>query len=241
MGKALVTAAIFVVPTLLFAVGARLAGRRLHWKPLIVAGIAFAIYTMLLRSRGVIPEPAVMDGLELNWFGKSLSILGTCAMLTFLPRVSFRAAGMRWEQEGESLRPVIITGAITILAATITSAAISSSPNTSLEWLAFQATMPGVDEELFMRGLLLLLFHQAFGKDLTIWGAETGWGFWLTALLFGLLHGVTVEDGGVSVNVAAVALTGFIGLVVGWMRERTGSLLAPVVFHNGFNVAQAFV
>jgi membrane protease YdiL (CAAX protease family) len=29
--------------------------------------------------------------------------------------------------------------------------------------------------------------------------------------------------------------------VAGWMRERTGSLVAPVLSHNAFNVAQSFV
>ena len=101
--------------------------------------------------------------------------------------------------------------------------------------------MPGLDEELFLRGLLLLLFHQAFGKGLTIGGAGTGWGLWLTTLLFGLLHGVTVREGVISVNIAAIVLTGFVGLIAGWMRERTGSVIAPVLFHNGFNVAQSFV
>lgn len=241
MEQALVTAAIFGVPVLLLVGGFRFAGRTVRWKPLILAAIAFATYILLLRSRGVLPEPAIMEALELNWFGKSLSVLGTCIMLTLLPGVGFRAAGVRWRQRQHSLRPVIITAVATIVGATVTSAAFSSSPNTSLEWLTFQATLPGIDEELFIRGLLLLLFHQAFGKGMTIWGADTGWGLWLTALLFGLLHGVTVQDGGVSVSIAALVLTGSIGFIAGWMRERTGSLVAPVFFHNAFNIAQSFV
>ena len=63
----------------------------------------------------------------------------------------------------------------------------------------------------------------------------------MTTALFGLLHGVTVQGGVISVHVAAIVLTGLIGFIAGWMRERTGSLVAPVLFHNGFNVAQSFV
>ena len=69
----------------------------------------------------------------------------------------------------------------------------------------------------------------------------TGWGLWLTTVLFGLLHGVGWADGALQVDVAAIVLTGVIGFVEGWLRERTGSLVAPILFHNGFNVAQAFV
>ncbi len=241
MDKAIVAAAMFAIPVLLLVVGFRIAGRRVRYKPLFWAAFAFATYMLLLRSRGVIPEPAFLETLQLNWLGKALSILGTCVLLALVPGVSFRAAGVRWEQATGSVRSVTIVGVVTILGATITAAAVSPSPNTSLEWLAFQATMPGLDEELFLRGLLLLLFHQAFGRGLTVAGAETGWGLWLTTLLFGLLHGVTVQGDEISINVAAIVLTGFVGFVAGWMRERTGSLVAPVVFHNAFNVAQSFV
>ena len=182
-----------------------------------------------------------METLELNWLGKGLSLLGTCVLLALLPGVGFRAAGLRWEQAPGSLRPVAIVGTATIVGSTITATFASPSPDITVEWLAFQATMPGLDEELFMRGLLLLLFHQAFGRNFTIAGAETGWGLWLTTLLFGLLHGVTVQGDEISVSAAVTVLTGLVGFIAGWMRERTGSLVAPIVFHNAFNVAQSFV
>ena len=59
--------------------------------------------------------------------------------------------------------------------------------------------------------------------------------------LFGLLHGVTVPQGVASVDVAMIVLSGLVGFIAGWMRERTGSLVAPILFHNAFNVFQSFV
>ncbi len=239
--RALVTAGIFVVPTLLLVIWFRINNRRVEWRPLLWAGLSFAIYMLALRSTDVLPLPEFLAQWEQNWVGKSLALLATCAILAFLPSVGFREAGVRWAQNAGSLRPVAVTAVMTIVGATITSGLISSSPDLSREWLTFQATMPGLDEELFMRGLLLLLFHQAFGKGMTIWGAETGWGIWLTSVLFGLLHGVGWVDGALQFNVAVIMLTGSIGFIAGWARERTGSLVIPVLFHNAFNVAQAFV
>ena len=63
----------------------------------------------------------------------------------------------------------------------------------------------------------------------------------MTAVIFGLLHGVTVQEGGVSVSFAMIVLSGLVGFIAGWMRERTGSLVAPTLFHNAFNVCQSFV
>ena len=88
---------------------------------------------------------------------------------------------------------------------------------------------------------MLLLLHQAFGKGLRVWGADTGWAFFLVTAFFGLLHGVTIESGQLVVNLWAIIGTGFMGFILIWMRERTGSLIAPVLFHNISNVAQAFV
>jgi len=241
MEKALLTAAILVVPTILLAIAFRLTGRNVKWGPLFWAGLAFLVYFLLLRSKSVIPTPHFMGELTLNWFGKTLSIAGTVMMLYFLPGVSFRLAGVTWTQNKGSLRPVILTGGMILLVTTGTALLVASTPNTALENLLFQATMPGLDEELFMRGLLLLLFHQAFGRGLNVWGADTGWGFWLAVVIFGLLHGVRVQNGELAVNLWAIAGTGFLGFVLTWMRERTGSLVVPILFHNISNVAQAFV
>ncbi len=239
--KALLTAAVLAIPTIVLVIGFKLAGRKVEWAPLLWAGFACLVYFLLLRSRGDIPNPAFMDELNRNWFGKTLSIAGTLVMLYFLPRVGFRDAGLVWKQNEGSLEPVLRTSGLVILFMTFASFVIAYSPNTSMENLLWQATMPGIDEELFFRGLLLLLLHQAFGKGLNIWGAETGWGFWLVTVTFGLLHGVTIEGGDIDVDITVTMGTGFMGFILTWMRERTGSLVVPVLFHNVSNVAQAFV
>ena len=109
------------MPTFLLVVGFKLSGRRVEWVPLLWAGFAFAVYVALLKSRSAISIPAFLDDVPLIWFGKIVSLSGTIAMLYFLPRVSFHAAGVKWNQTEGSLRPVIITGTITVLAASVTS------------------------------------------------------------------------------------------------------------------------
>jgi hypothetical protein len=134
-------------------------------------------------------------------------------VLYFLLGVSFRAAGLTWKQSTGSLGPVIRTGILVMLFTTGGAFLVSSSPNTSLENLVWQATMAGLDEELFFRGLLLLLLHQAFGKGLNVWGTESGWALWLVTVFLGLLHGITVQGGELAVNFRVILSTGFIGFV----------------------------
>ncbi|MCP4657930.1 MAG: CPBP family intramembrane metalloprotease [bacterium] len=72
-----------------------------------------------------------------------------------------------------------------------------------------------VPEELFFRGYVQERLRSSCGE----WGSIL-----LAALLFALAH-LLVEPGWLR---AAVF---FPGLVMGWLRERSGGLLAPALFH----------
>ncbi len=65
----------------------------------------------------------------------------------------------------------------------------------STEDVAFQTTMPGLDEELFYRGLLLFALDQAFRGRKQLLGVDWGWGAVLSCLLFGMTHAFGYSDG----------------------------------------------
>jgi hypothetical protein len=88
----------------------------------------------------------------------------------------------------------------------------------------FQLLGIALPEEVFFRGYLQDRLNHVFGRPWRLWGAELGPGLFLTALLFMLCHLL------LAVNWVRVAIF-FPALLFGWMRERTGSLLAPVLFH----------
>jgi len=92
--------------------------------------------------------------------------------------------------------------------------------------------MPGLDEEIFYRGVLLLMLNEAFGRPVRVLGAPMGWGAALTALAFGLTHALGYQDGGFTFDWAPMATTGLAGLLLVWLREKTGSVLLPVLLHN---------
>lgn len=239
--KTAITVAIFSVPILATAIWLAATGRSVKIAPVIIAGIASFTYMALLRSPAVLPLPDFFEMLSENWPGKTLSITGTFLLIFLLPGVTFRSVGLTWRQNSGSLMPVFITGVIVLVMISAIAYFLAPSPTPLLENVLWQATMPGLDEELFFRGLLLLLLHQAFGKRFRLLGAETGWGLWVVTVIFGLLHGVTFSDGALSVSPLIVIGSGYLGFIMTWMRERTGSLVAPILFHNIFNVTQAFI
>ena len=90
--------------------------------------------------------------------------------------------------------------------------------------VATQLAVVALPEEMFYRGFLQTGFRRADpGRRWSVLGADLGSGFVRTQLLFALGHLVTLQPWRVA--------TFFPGLLFGWVRERTGSLAAPVVVH----------
>lgn len=93
----------------------------------------------------------------------------------------------------------------------------------------------GLGEELLYRGYIQSRLDQAFGKPFAFGGARFGWGAVITSVLFGLLHvtnGLDVAAGTFDPQWAWGVWTVFGGLALSYVRERTGSIVAPTILHG---------
>jgi len=99
----------------------------------------------------------------------------------------------------------------------------------SLEWCAVEVIVVALPEELFFRGFLLRLLEQRFPPKRRWKGGGIGLALVLSALAFALVH--LPKDG----DPRALA-TFFPGLLFGWMRSRTGSILASTATHASANI-----
>lgn len=97
--------------------------------------------------------------------------------------------------------------------------------------------MPGLEEEAFYRGLLLLALDRAFAGRSRVLGVDWSWGAALSCILFGLAHAFGISHGQVSFEPLAFILTAGPSLIAVWVRLRTGSILVPVLMHNLGNAA----
>ncbi|MDR3528050.1 MAG: CPBP family intramembrane metalloprotease [Rhizomicrobium sp.] len=103
----------------------------------------------------------------------------------------------------------------------------------SLETVLFQATMPGLTEELAFRGLYLALFDRMFTARFRVFGAELGYGAIATSLVFAMAHVVRFDAHFIPqvAIVPGITMTLF-ALFMVWVRCRSRSLVLPVMLHN---------
>jgi len=166
-----------------------------------------------------------------NWSGKLYSIVLSLAVILGL-RMNANAVGLTFPQRNiglgmAALVPLTMVGVVLSY--------IFEPPLPNAETLAFQALMPSLAEELAYRGiapaLLLGLIQQREVPAQVPWVVIC-----IAAIPFAVVHGLSYSDGAFSFEIGLAIHTLIGGLVYGWLRFSTGSLLFPVLAHSFANV-----
>jgi membrane protease YdiL (CAAX protease family) len=137
--------------------------------------------------------------------------------------------GFTWRQRPGAWRAAL---GVSALALSLNVLALNQSDfrllGVPLETWLYQATLPGLMEEAVFRGVLLALLDRAFAARRSLAGVSVGWGGVVVTLVFVALHGWS-----------AGALLGVLpaALLYLWLRLHTGSLVAPVLVHNLWNLS----
>lgn len=228
-----------VVGLLLAAGGAIWTLGRGHvaWRWLLVAaGLVVLNDVCLTNAYGLLPTPIPGDW---NWQGKALALIATLAVAA-LPAFGWRASGLTLAQAPGSLKPA--AGVCLLYVAVFLGLALAfPTEPANAETLAFQLTMPGLEEETFNRGLLLLALNRAFTARKRLLGVDWGWGGLIACALFGLTHAFGFSDGAFSFDPLYFALTAGPSLIAVWLVLRTRSVLLPVLIHNFGNAVMLLV
>lgn len=195
--------------------------------------VLYALYDFLL-TRGFYLLPDPFPEASWNWAGKLMSLAGVLAICA-LPAIGWTRAGITLRQGKGWIAAAVV---LALLGGLFFNLAISN-PDGRDDWetIAFQWTMPGLDEEIFYRGLFLLAMNEAFSARARILGAPVGYGGLLATVLFGLAHGLAYDKDGFSFDAMSFAMTGGPALILLWLKERTGSVLMPIIGHNIANGA----
>lgn len=203
---------------------------KVKWGWFLGALALMAAYDALL-TRGYGHIPIHFWPSDWNWEGKIMALILSLVVAVAL---GARRCGLTLKQDRKGLKgALILSGALVALFLGL--ALYFPGQGTDPDTLAFQLTMPGLDEELFYRGVLLLMLNEAFARPLRILGAPMGWGALISSVAFGLAHALGYSDGAFTFNAMTMLLTGGPALLLVWVREKTGSLLLPVLLHNFAN------
>ena len=127
-----------------------------------------------------------------------------------------------------------LLGAGVLLMPSLTSPAGASAGKAVALFLTY-AFFVGFGEEIIYRGYMQSRLNEVFGKPYRFFGVAFGWGAIVTAVLFGLTHvGILswILGRSTQITLAWGFWTIFSGLVFGFVREKSGSILAPALLHG---------
>ncbi len=219
--------------------------KQLGFRNLFLGFAVLAVYYgCLFGGLALAKHLPLVGGLTFPWIAKGLGITTTLIITLLLirahPRMSAEEIGLTWRQRAGFFLPCLIVTAMLCGLSWGLHVALGASSDLSPERLAYQATLPGLDEELFFRGLFAAVLSLAFKDDWNWAGAKFGLGPLMVTFCFAAAHGLLVIGGKFIFSPFDMAFTGALGLGLLWIRRRSGSLLPAVLAHNLVNLGNSF-
>lgn len=234
-------------------------------RPLGQAALACALHMLVLvlpwpQLLRLPATPTSLGHPPLAWGSKAAALLVSGLVLYSLRWVTPAAAGLR-RPNPASLRPVgLVVGVVAL--AIFARAYAARQSFLPLWWpeQLYYSLVPGLEEELFYRGTLLGLLGPVFARTLPLPGTRTSWGGLVTVLLFALGHSLKLSFIYDAVNslllsqahlpshvvwwqallysvLTDTAYPLLMGLLLLWVRERTGSVWVAAAAHCLLNTA----
>lgn len=183
-------------------------------------------------------------GLDWNWSGKILSLCLSLSFILFYGKEIRRDIGFTKKFNKKTLKTgLLIFGGFLLFDFIFKLIIFPKGGEFDLETFLFQATMPGLTEELLFRGIYLWLLGKAFISSKMIKGVSFGWNFIIVTFLFAMMHGVSLTED-LSFNfdlITIIYLTLITSLSLGLLRKFSGNVILPILGHNVVNVMNACI
>ncbi len=173
------------------------------------------------------------NNLIFNWSAKLYSVVFVLLLLIPLKRIIMPdEIGLKIRQNKDSRKFSMLFILFFFLTASTLGISSGKTPFDA-NTLLYTAIIPGVSEELIYRGLLLGLLNKIFEIRFRFLGTSFGWGAILTSMVFGLMHGFRLgNEYQLHFDFITIMLTGSYGFLFALLRERSGSLVFPVIGHS---------
>ena len=165
-----------------------------------------------------------------NWDGKIYGIVCGVAMYLIFHRQFSENDFFTLKQNKEGLNSALKV-AFAIISISILGGIVNDK-DFNIETLLFQISMPGIDEEIMYRGVLLGLMCSVLRSGGAAWRTPA---IIINAILFGLVHSLSFSDGVLQFNTLDFVWTWILGYGFGYITIKTRSILIPMLTHNLYN------
>ena len=177
-----------------------------------------------------------------NWVGKFASITWATVFVYVNGLISRNEVGWTTKRQAGSLGFFLsVLVILSVLKLYFYHAYNHPPASVHFETVLFQATMPGIAEEIVFRGILLALLNKVFQTKWSAFGVRFGWGAIISSILFGLVHGFYIDGAWslhfITIGIIRAAIDGFFLALV---KEKTKSLVPAIIIHNVLDVIVCF-
>ncbi len=213
-----------------------------RWKYLILFSLYYLGYFCLLFAPLLYPELNFIDS-DWNWSGKIYAIVGSILFYILFRKAFSTHNYITFKQRDTSLKPKLIITIIVFLVAVGLAALSIYKSATRLDYFLFQFTMPGLDEELAFRGIMLGLLSNTLPSRVYFKNRSLGNpALLITSILFGLVHSFQIDrDWGFHQNWFEFTSTFATGLLLGWLTIKSGSIVMSILIHGLINTIPGII
>lgn len=190
----------------------------------LVIWIGYAVLVFTVQMLSGISYDTWGDNASNLFFGAGVSlIVATAALALTTTALGWWRPALFERQTSRHKWPIIAPALLAILALANLFFTDWGSYDLAFFGASIVLLLVGFTEELTTRGLLVVALRSRLGE---------GWVWFLSSLLFALLHLVNIVLGqGVFVTLEQVAFTFFVGTAFYILRRTTGTLIVAMVLH----------
>ena len=210
-----------------------------NWKKNVsILIIYFLLYSLILD----VGHRFNLFNFAWNWIGKILAILFSLLFYFRYKRLFLNNQYVNLSPDKKNLKSSIII--LTFLAILSSLGGLSlNKQEWSTETVLFQLTMPGFDEEIAYRGVLLGLLTSISLPKLTFKIITiNNPSIYVIGLLFGLIHAIHLDTSYlITFDFGPFLQTFIMGTLYSYMAVKTQSILLPIISHNLSNTLLSLI
>lgn len=206
------------------------------WKYFLLFASYYFLYLLLLYIPNIFTELRIVES-TWNWSGKLHAIAGSILFFLLFRNAFSQHNYITFRQNDNSLKPKFYAVAIVFFVSIGLACFYVNKSETDPEYFLFQFTMPGLDEELAFRGIMLGLLSNSLKPKIYLGSRSLGNpALIITSILFAAGHSLSIDSNWVFYQNWFEFINMFaIGLLLGWMTIKSGSILMSILVHDLIN------